>query len=398
MALLIRSINHAKYGFSRRKEAFIFIKLMSNKLIIQKVELYKLSIPLKEPFITSLGTELSAENVLVKIITGGGIIGFGECSPYMPINGESTDTCLIVGQYFAKALIGKDALAISGCITLMDSIIYGNTSIKSAFDMAIYDIASQHAGLPLYKFIGGENNKVIVTDYTVSIGDPQKMAADALKIKNEGYPAIKVKLGLNGQTDVERISAIRAAVGDEIPLRIDANQGWKVKEAIETLNALAVFNIQHCEEPIARWKFMKLPKVKKNSPIPIMADECCGDEHDAERLIELNACDYMNIKLGKSGGIFKALKMVRLAETANIHLQVGAFLESRLAMTAFAHFALCSPIIEHFDFDTALMFSEDPVTGGIVYEKKGVVKVPETTGLGATIEESWLGKMERIVI
>jgi L-alanine-DL-glutamate epimerase-like enolase superfamily enzyme len=80
--------------------------------------------------------------------------------------GESTDTCVVVGQYFAKALKGKDALQIEDCINLMDKVIYGNSSIKSAFDMAIYDIASQHAGVPLYKFIGGENNKTIITDYT----------------------------------------------------------------------------------------------------------------------------------------------------------------------------------------------------------------------------------------
>ena len=371
---------------------------MSNKLTIRQIELYKLSIPLKEPFTTSLGTDVAAENVLVKIFTAEGIIGFGECSPYMPINGESQDTCFIVGQYFAKALKGKDPLQIEECINGMDKIIYGNSSIKSAFDIALYDIASQHAGLPLYKFIGGENNKTIITDYTVSIGEPEKMAADAVKIKNEGYPAIKIKLGRNGKTDVQRIKAIREAVGNKIPLRIDANQGWAVEEAIETLQALAVYDIQHCEEPIARWNFMRLPEVKKASPIPIMADECCGDEHDAERLIQIGACDYFNIKLGKSGGIFKALKMARMAEAANIHLQVGAMLESRLAMTAFAHYALCSPMIEHFDFDTALMFSEDPVTGGIVYEKNGVVKVPETIGLGATIDEGWLKKMEKMII
>ncbi len=371
---------------------------MNNKLAIKQIELYKLSIPLKEPFTTSLGTETSADNVLVKIITNEGIIGFGECSPYMPINGESQDTCFIVGQYFAKVLKGKDLLQIEECIQLMDAVIYGNTSIKSAFDMALYDIASQQAGVPLYKFIGGENNKTIITDYTVSIGEPEQMAADALKIKNEGYPAIKVKLGKDGKKDVERIRAIRKAVGDKIPVRIDANQGWKVNEAIETLNALAAFDIQHCEEPIARWKFMKLPKVKKHSPIPIMADESCGDHHDAERLIELEACDYFNIKLGKSGGIFNALKMARLAEAAGIHMQVGAMLESRLGMTAFAHFALCSPMIEHYDFDTALMFIEDPVTGGIVYEKNGVVKVPEVAGLGAMIDEGWLGKMEKVII
>ena len=129
-----------------------------------------------------------------------------------------------------------------------------------------------------------------------------------------------------------------------------------------------------------------------------MADECCGDEHDAERLIQLKACKYMNIKLGKSGGIFKALKMARMAEAANIHLQVGAMLESRLAMTAFAHYALCSPAIIHFDFDTALMFSEDPVTGGIVYEKNGVVKVPEKVGLGASIDATRLAGMEQVKI
>ncbi len=367
---------------------------MADRLTIERIELFRLSIPLIEPFVTSLGADENAENVVVKIYTKEGITGFGECSPYMPINGESQDTCFIVGQYFAKALKGKDPLDIEACIALMDKIIYANNSIKSAFDIALYDIASQHAGLPLYKFIGGENNKTIITDYTVSVGDPEKMAADAVKIKEQGYPAIKVKLGLNGKMDVIRMQGIRKAVGDDIPLRIDANQGWEVEEAIETLKALAPLNIQHCEEPIARWNYLQLARVNKESPIPIMADECCGDEHDAERLIQLNACQYMNIKLGKSGGIFKALKMARMAEAANIHLQVGAMLESRLAMTAFAHYALCSPAIVHFDFDTALMFSEDPVTGGIIYERNGVVKVPEVPGLGAIIDTERLSKMK----
>ncbi|MBS1621009.1 MAG: dipeptide epimerase [Bacteroidetes bacterium] len=372
---------------------------MSEKnIIIQQVEIYKLFIPLKEPFITSLGRDDFAANIIVIIRTDQDISGFGECSPYMPINGESADTCFIVGQYFAKLFKGKNALDIEERISDMDKIIYGNTSIKSAFDMALYDIAAQQAGLPLYKFIGGENNKTIVTDYTVSIGEPDKMAADAVKIKNEGYPAIKIKLGKDGKTDVQRIKAIREAVGNEIPLRIDANQGWKVKEAIETLNALGQYGIQYCEEPIARWKFLKLKKIRKKSPIPIMADESCCDNHDAKRLIRLKACDMMNIKLGKSGGIFKALKMARMAEEAKIQLQVGAMLESRLGMTAFAHFALCSPMIQYFDFDTALMFSEDPVNGGIIYEKDGVIKVPDSPGLGATIEESWLKKMEKIII
>ncbi|MCW3117879.1 MAG: dipeptide epimerase [Chitinophagaceae bacterium] len=370
---------------------------MGQEIKIQRIDIYRLFIPLKEPFVISLGPVYNAENIVVLIHTDQAITGFGECSPFMSINGESAGTGMVVGNYFTKALTGKNPLLIEEHIDAMDKIIYGNSSIKSAFDMALYDIAAQHAGLPLYKFLGGKNNKTIVTDYTVSIGDPAKMALDALKIKEEGYPAIKVKLGKTGEIDVLRIKAIREAVGNKIPLRIDANQGWTVEEAITTLKALAQFDIQHCEEPIARWAFMELPRVRKESPVAIMSDESCGDEHDAERLIQLGACDYMNINLGKSGGIFKALKMVKLAEAANIHLQVGAFMESRLAMTAFAHFSLCSPIIEHYDFDTSLMFSEDPVSGGIIYKKNGVIDVPETPGLGAHIDEKWLKRMEKMV-
>ncbi len=369
-----------------------------DQITIQSVSLYKLFIPLKEPFIISLGPIPNAENVIVVIKTQEGITGFGECSPFMSINGESAGTCMEVGKYLGKLMIGKNALDIEDNIIAMDRLIYGNTSIKSAFDMALYDIAAQNAGVPLYEFLGGDNKKIIYTDYTVSISTPEKMASDALKIKEQGYPAIKIKLGSNGALDVVRIKAIREAVGNEIPLRIDANQGWGVEEAIRTLNALEPYGIQHCEEPIARWAFMQLPQVRRQSPIKIMSDESCGDEHDAERLINLQACDYLNIKLGKSGGIFKAIKIVDMATFANLHLQVGAFMESRLAMTAFVHFALSSPQIVHFDFDTALMFKQDPVSGGIEYAPNGLITITETPGLGATISEDWLEKMEKVQI
>lgn len=358
-------------------------------LKITKIDLYKISIPLIEPFVISLGPMYSAENVFVVIHTNEGIIGWGECSPFMSINGESADTALVVGKYFTQIFIGKNALAIEQRIAEMDAAMYANSSIKSAFDMALYDIAAQHAGLPLYEFLGGQNNKQIFTDYTVSVGEAEKMAAEAVKIKERGFTVIKVKLGKGGSKDVERIKAVRKAVGDDIPIRIDANQGWDVQEAIDTLKAMQSFNIQHCEEPIARWAFMDLPKVRQNSPIPIMADESCGDHHDVKRLIDLDACDLINIKLGKSGGIFKALKMIRLAEENNLKIQIGAFLESRLAMTAFAHLALCSNNIIHYDFDTALMFSKDPINGGIIYKNNGLIEMPATVGIGANLKHDF---------
>jgi len=372
--------------------------MVAPDLEIIQIELYKLFIPLKEPFVISLGAIHNAENVIVVIRTNKGITGFGECSPFMTINGESQSTCFLVGQYLAKILKGKSPLHIEGCVNAMDKIIYGNTSIKSAFDIAIHDIAAQYAGVPLYKFLGGENNKILTTDYTISIGDPQKMAGDALKIKQAGFQVIKVKLGTDEETDVARIKAIRKAIGKKIPLRIDANQGWDVKTAIKTLEALKDYNILFCEEPIARWDFMNLKKVKKKSPVPIMADESCSDHHDAERLIQLGACDMFNLKLGKSSGLFKAQKIIALAEKENMLMQVGGFMESKITMTANAHLALCSKNILHCDFDTPLMFAEDPVSGGIVYKRGGIIEVPDTSGLGAWIDSERLDKLEKFIV
>lgn len=365
---------------------------------IQSIEIYKLFISLKEPFIISLGPQNDVQNIIVIIRTKDGCAGYGECSPYMSINGESIDTCFTVGQYFAKVLKGKNALEIGACIERMDKTIYGNTSIKSAFDIALHDIAAQHAGLPLYKFLGGEKNKILETDYTVSIGDPQKMQSDAIKIKTLGFPAVKVKLGESKEKDVARIRAIREAIGEKHPLRIDANQGWQTADnAIEVLRALAGYNIEYCEEPILRSRFMELGKVSQASPIPIMADESCGDEYDAERLIQLNACKMFNIKLGKSSGIYKGLKIAQLGAKAGISMQVGGFMESRLGMTASAHLALVNDHIHHCDFDTPLMFTEDPVIGGIRYLDKGIIDVPDTPGLGAAIDESYLRKAEKFI-
>ena len=366
-------------------------------LSITSIEIYKSPIALKDPFKISLGILTHAENVIIKINTSNGLTGYGECSPFMTINGESMDTCFVVAQYLANILKGKDALDIENCVVAMDSMIYANSSIKSAFDIALYDIAAQNASLPLYAFLGGSKSKEIITDYTVSIDEPKKMAADAVKIKANGFQVIKVKLGQQ-QKDVERIRLIREAVGMGIPIRIDANQGWDVAGTIRILNELAVYNIQHCEEPIPRWNYMELAAIRKQSPIKIMADESCCDHHDAKRLIDLNACDYFNVKLGKSGGIFKALKIIKLAEAEGIKIQLGGFLESRLAFTAAAHLALASDAIIFYDFDTPLMFEEDPVSGGITYDSNGVVSVPDTTGLGATIDADYLIELTKVIL
>jgi L-alanine-DL-glutamate epimerase-like enolase superfamily enzyme len=365
---------------------------------IYSIEIFHAKLKLKQPFITSLGYRDHANNVIVRIKTSNGIVGWGECSPYAPINGETVDTCFVVGKMLSEQLIGKNALDVKAASKQMDKVIYGNTSIKCALDIALHDIAAKHKGVPLYKFLGGKIKKKIYTDYTVSVSNVPQMVADALTVKERGFPIMKVKLGQGGKEDIVRIHEIRKAVGDKIEIRIDANQGWKPAEALETLSALKPYRIQYCEEPISKQNYLKLDKIIKNSPIKIMADESVSDHYDARKMLKLGLCDYINIKLGKSSGFIKAKKIVKIADKAGIKMQIGGFLESRILFTANVHLAHTSDLITFFDFDSPLFHEIDPVIGGMEYHKDWEITLPESPGLGLSVDEDFLKKMRGITI
>ena len=366
---------------------------------ITKIEIYKLNVPLKEPFIISLGVINTANSIVLKIHTDQGIYGTGEGNPYMFIVGETQEADYEYAKMLSKLILGKNPLEIEARLAEIDRILKFNPTIKSAFDMALYDIMGKYTGLPLYRLWGGSNKREIITDMTVSIDTPEKMVKDALKFKSAGFPAIKVKLGDNMKNDLARIAAIREAIGYELPLRIDANQGWDTVTAVNTLNALAKYDIEHCEEPIPRWNFTDLPYVRRHSPIAIMADESLFDQYDAFRLVKMQACDYFNIKLSKSGGLHNALKIVAIAEAAGIKSQVGCMSETRFGLTALMHLVIARKNIVHFDLDSALMLADDPVTGGIEYKEKGRVVLPDDVpGIGAEFNQSYLDNMEKTVI
>ena len=367
-------------------------------LKIEKVKVIALNIALKEPISISLGTHYLAENVAIKIYSDNGLVGTGEASPEINIVGETQSAEIEIAKLLAAGIKGKDPLAIEDRIQDMDRIVYGNHTIKSAFDMALYDLLAKQAGLPLYQLLGGGNTREICTDMTVYLGTPQRMAEQALEYKNEGFPTIKVKLGTSEEEDIERIRAIREAIGDEIPLRIDANQGWDTVTAIKILKALEQFNIDHCEEPIPKWNNTDLRRVRDNSPIPIMADESVFDHRDAFRLASMGACDYFNIKFAKSGGIHNAIKINAIAEGAGIKTQVGCMSESRYALTALTHFVAARNNVVWFDIDSSLSHAEDPVTGGIQYKGKGKWELPQVPGIGGDFNPEFLEKMKKVII
>jgi L-alanine-DL-glutamate epimerase-like enolase superfamily enzyme len=206
------------------------------------------------------------------------------------------------------------------------------------------------------------------------------MAREAAGMVARGFPAIKVKLGTNWADDVVRIEAIRAAAGDEVLLRIDANQGWDPVTAEQILQELARYDIEYCEEPVAHRNNAAMARLRAISPIPIMADESVFDHYDAFRLASLGACDYINIKLSKSGGIHTALKINAVAEAAGIRCMVGCIAETRLGLSAGAYLASARPNIVLADLDT----------GGTTYDG-GRVIVPDTPGHGADVKPKMLG-------
>jgi L-Ala-D/L-Glu epimerase len=363
-------------------------------MIIDKIQIYKYSIPM-HPFTIATGTMDFAQNILIKIFTSENIIGIGECSAFPMIVGETQNTCYEMAKDFATLWKGKDALDIETRLNELHLFIAGNTTIKSAFDMALYDIAAKNANQPLYEFLGG-TKKEMLTDITVGIGTPETMAAQAKAFIEKGATILKIKLGKDVTTDVLRIKTIREAIGNEIKIRIDANQGWSVEDASNALTQLGQYNIEFCEQPMRTYNDEYLPALIKISPIKIMADESVYNHYDVLRLIKNNACDYINIKFAKSGGIHEALKIIDVAKENNIPCMMGGMLESRVALSAFAHFAAANPQIIFYDMDTCMLGHKvDPVTGGVKYNVY-TVQLPNSIGIGADVEESFLNNCENI--
>lgn len=357
---------------------------------ITRINLYQYDIPLNAPIMISLGSIDQARNILVEIQTDEAITGWGEASPFWMIVGETQASGLAAAGDMARLLIGKDPLAIEDCLLTLIRYLPGHPTTRSAFDMALYDLAAQAARMPLYQFLGGAKRR-LVTDETIYINTPEHMVADALRIQAKGAEAIKVKLGTNLTDDVARINAIRHAIGSQTPIRTDANQGWDVVTASAVLRAIGNCNVQYCEQPIKRHNLTGLRQIRQQSPVPIMADESLFDAADAIRLVREEAVDYFNIKLSKSGGIFEALKINAIAEAAGIPCMIGCMSESRLGLTANAHFAAARQNVQFYDLDACFEHATDPVMGGITYTGYQI-DLPDAPGLGAEVDANFLKK------
>lgn len=334
---------------------------------LDSVKTYTIKIPLKKPFKTALREISELETCIIEIQTDTGEVGFGEASPTAVITGDTIGSAKeAVEKYIFPSIKGMDIENLEGIMLKINKSMVKNTSSKAAVDMAVYDLFGKFYKIPLYKLFGGSKRE-IQSDITVSIKEPYNMAQDAVEYVREGYDTLKVKVGLDSNLDIERVKAIREAVGPKIKIRLDANQGWNPKEAVRVIRRMENMglDIELIEQPVPYYDIEGLKYVTDVVDIPIMADEAVFSPNDALRLISMRAVDLINVKLMKCGGIFNALKICSIAEAAGIECLIGSMIESKVGVTAAANLAGGKAVISRADLDAAILLAEDPIDGGV---------------------------------
>lgn len=351
---------------------------------ITNIRTYKMQVPLVRPFRIALGLITHAESCLVEIETDAGILGYGEGSPGPLITGENLAGTVATIEKLKADLIGMDPCDIEAIYTVMNRAVAHAGTAKAAIDLACHDIIGKCAGMPLYKVLGGYSDE-IVTDMTVGIDEPEMMAAQAKAHVEAGFDTIKTKVGTDFASDLARVRAIREAVGDDVKIRLDANQGWKAKEAVELIRRLDEYDIELVEQPVPRFDFDGLKYVTANSSVPIMADESCWDSKDALRLVSERAVDFINIKLMKCGGLYEAKKINAIAQAAGVEVMLGCMTEeSGIAINASAALGAALKNITRADLDATFSLKQLPFEGGLTVKDTCHLVLSSEPGLGIT--------------
>ena len=333
--------------------------------------------------VCSLRSVSSVEDVIVEIHTDCGAVGYGEAPPTGAITGDTTGAIIgAIQDHIAKTIIGRDVEELEPLLQSVQKCIVGNSSAKAAVDMALWDLYGQLYNIPVYKLLGG-GRKQIVTDITISVNDPDTMVSDSLKAVARGYDCLKMKVGVNPELDVARLSAVRNAVGKDIVIRIDANQAWTPKQAVKILNRMQELglDIELVEQPVSAHDFAGLKYVTDRSYVPVLADEAVFSPENAMTILQMGAADLINIKLMKCGGIYNALKIASAAEVFGVECMIGCMLEAKISVNAAVHLACAKNIITKVDLDGPVLCSEDPILGGAVFDEK-IITVSDTPGLG----------------
>jgi o-succinylbenzoate synthase len=355
------------------------------KMKIVRAEAIPVELQLKEPFVIANETTEVADNIFIRLETETGIVGWG-CSTPDVVTSETKETVLRNFEVVKQLVVGCDPTRINLVNFSLDTSLAGNSSLKAGVNMALYDVLGKMADMPLFRLLGGYREK-IATSVTIGLNPTDLMLKKAKQIVAEGFKFIKIKCGIDVEQDIQNILAIQEAVGSAIKLRLDANEGYSVEDALRIVKALEKkgVTIEILEQPTKANCLYSLKDVAKQCSVPIMADETALTLRDSVKLVKLEIADMINIKLMKIGGITNAIKANALAELAGIPVMAGCMNESMAAMSAGVHFACAFKNVEYADLDSALDFTNDVADGGARYEN-GYVIPSEEPGLGVEVQ------------
>ncbi len=298
-----------------------------------------------------------------------GVIGMGEAAHNVRY-GESLASIRAFLEARRALLQNADPWQFHELGTHIHASAEGQYAAKAALDIALMDWITKKLGVPLYRFLGLDRNKMPLTSYSIGIDQPEIMQ-EKIRVAAE-FPIFKIKLG--SANDETMMRAVRSATN--ATLRVDANEGWKERsEALEKISWLAQMGVEFVEQPMPAGRLADVAWLRERSPLPLVADEDVRTVQDIPQLAQ--AYDGINIKVMKAGGLQESLRMIYLARSLGLKIMLGCMIESSLGITAAAHLA---PLVDWADLDGNLLLKEDPYRG--VRTSSGQLFLPDTPGLG----------------
>lgn len=293
-------------------------------------------------FVTSYGSETDREHLIVELIADDGAIGLGEACPLFMFTGETAATArAVIEQHIFPAVVGMDPCqprqAAAGVLRYADF----HPAATAAVEMAIYDLAGRIRGLPVCDLLGGQLKSGIRLGEALGMEEPRAMAEKAKAFAACGFGSIKIKVGRGIEQDAAAVATVRAAVGNGVSLRVDANQGFSVTEAIRFIREIEPYGPEYVEQPVSRDDIDGLAEVRSRVHIPIAADESVHSPRDMLELVKRRACDVVIIKLVKCGGLSRGLDIGRIASSAGIDCVVVSPWETAIGLAAGVHLAVC---------------------------------------------------------
>jgi muconate cycloisomerase len=366
---------------------------------ITRVETIPVQVPIRPEFQIrgSLGFHKDSPFLLLRVHTDEDLTGLGEVSCTPVWSGEDQVTAAhVITDFLAPALAGEDPRDIERLTAKMRRAVAGNPFTKSGMEMALWDILGKAVGLSVYRLLGGKVRETVPIKMSVSGAEPLRAAQLAEWAMQKGLRALKVKVGIEAEGDVARVKAVRAAIGPAVRMGIDANGGWSPRVAIQTIRRLVgECGIYFAEQPVAPLDVQWMADVRRNVPVPVMADESCYTLQDAMALARAGAADILSVYVGKGGGIGPARKIAAVAEAAGLTCTVGSNLELGVASAAMAHLATATPGIGAEEFPCDILGPlayEDDLLAEPLEVRDGAVRAPDKPGLGVELDEAKLAR------